>query len=109
MLSQNVENAFERHRVLQSIEETALGSLTFAEASYGNQEGIYVPETFSPYLPYSLYQAAVVDHRLWTQSGHLIYKQRLDTLKAIIGNFTKRWMVACKHTANERPYALMVR
>lgn len=97
MLSQNPDNAFERHRVLQSIEETALGALTFSEAPYGDREGNYEPEIFSPYLPYSLYQAAVVYHRLWTQSGHLIYRQRLDMLKAIIGNFTKRWMVACKY------------
>jgi hypothetical protein len=98
MLSRNAENVFDRHRVLRSIEETALGALTFAEAAYGDLEGNYQPEMFSPYLPYSLCQAAIVYHRLWTQSGHLIYKQRLDKLKVIIGEFTKRWMVACKKT-----------
>jgi hypothetical protein len=96
MLSQNTENIFDRQHVLRSIEETALGALIFAEAAYGDQEGNYPPEIFSPYLPYSLYQAAIVHHRLWIQTGRSVYQQRLGTLKTIIGQFTKRWMVACK-------------
>lgn len=97
MLSRNDgETSFDRHLVLRSIEETARGALTFAEAAYRDQDGNYPPEIFSPYLPYSLCQAAIVHHRLWTQTGHVVYKQGLDTLKAIIRNMTKRWMVACK-------------
>jgi hypothetical protein len=96
MLSQNSDNAFERQRVLQSIEDTAQGALTFAAAAYNDREGNYTPEIFSPFLPYSLCQATMVYHRLWKQSGRLIYKQQLDTLKSIVGNFTKRWMVACE-------------
>lgn len=96
MLSRNPEDAFERQRILQSIEGTALGALTFAEASYGDREGNYPPEIFSPYLPYSLCKAAIIYHRLWKQSGHLTYRHRFDMLKAIIGDFTARWMVACK-------------
>jgi hypothetical protein len=96
MLSRNPDNAFERHRVQQSIEETAFGALNFAAAAYADREGNYPQDVFSPYLPHSLYQAAMVYHRLWTQSGHIVYKQRLDKLKAIIGNLAKRWMVACK-------------
>lgn len=100
MLGRNPEPAFERQRILQSIEETALGALTFAEASYCDKEN-YSLEIYSPYLPYSLCQAAIVYHRLWMQSSNPIYKQRLDTLKAIIGEFTNRWMVACKRPQGE--------
>ncbi|PQE32184.1 Zn2Cys6 transcriptional regulator protein [Rutstroemia sp. NJR-2017a WRK4] len=94
MLSRNPDNASERRRVQRSIEETAFGALNFAAAAYADQEGNYPTDVFSPYLPHSLYQAAILYHRLWTQRGHIVYKQRLDKLKAIIGNLTKRWMIA---------------
>jgi hypothetical protein len=96
MLSRNPDNAFERHRIQRLTEETAFGALNFAAAASCDREGNYPLDVFSPYLPHSLYQAAMIYHRLWTQSGLLIYKQRLDTLKAIIANLAKRWMVACK-------------
>lgn len=96
MLSQNEDNAFEKHRILESIEQTAMNSLSFAKASYCDRGENYPSEILSPYLPYSLCQAAIAFHRLWVRSGHLVYKERLETLKAIIGEFTNRWMVACK-------------
>jgi hypothetical protein len=96
MLSRQAGDVFDRHHVIRSIEETALGALAFAEASYGDREGNYTPEVFSPYLPYSLCQAAIIFQRLWTQTGHSIYKQQRDQLKTIIGNIANRWMIACK-------------
>jgi hypothetical protein len=96
MLSWNTENVFNRDQILQSIEETSIRVLTFAEASYGDRDENYPTETLSPYLPYSLCQAAIVQYRLWKQTGNPICKQRLDVLKRILGEFSKRWMVACK-------------
>ncbi|KAE9377603.1 hypothetical protein N431DRAFT_478809 [Stipitochalara longipes BDJ] len=97
MLSRNMESVFERHQILQSIEDTSIRALTFAEASYCEREENYPSEILSPYLPYSLCQAAIVQHRLWKQSNSPACKRRLDTLKAILGEFTNRWMVAWQY------------
>jgi transcription factor-like protein len=101
MLSRNTENVFDRHQVLLSIEETSIRVLTFAEASYCEREENYPSEILSPYLPYSLCQAAIVQHRLWKQTGFPICKQRLDILKNILKEFTHRWMVACESTRTD--------
>ncbi|KAE8445557.1 hypothetical protein EG329_013321 [Mollisiaceae sp. DMI_Dod_QoI] len=97
MLSRNTENAFDRHEILQSIEDTSIRALTFAEASYGDREENYPLEVLSPYLSYSLCQAAIVQHRLWKQTSSPTCKERLDMLKTILGEFTKRWTVAWQY------------
>jgi hypothetical protein len=50
--------------------------------------------TLSPYVPYSLYQAAVIHHRLWNWSADDTHAQALDALKDILRLFKKRWAVA---------------
>jgi hypothetical protein len=95
MLSPSRGISFDKDYVLRAIEKVAYGALTFSYAAYGDREGNYPPEIFSPYLPHSLCQAAIIHHRLWRQTSRHVYKERLDLLKSIIGNFTKRWMVAC--------------
>jgi hypothetical protein len=50
--------------------------------------------TLSPYVPLSLYQSAVVQLRLWKQTGDPTYHQRLSSLKAILGHFDRRWAVS---------------
>jgi hypothetical protein len=102
MLSRNIPEGFDRQQILQSIDDTSIRSLTFAHASYIDREENYPKEIRSPYLPYSLCQAAIVQHRLWKQTGSLICKQRLDMLKTILGEFTHRWMVACKSNLSVR-------
>lgn len=96
MLSKIPDNIEERNRIFRSIEETALRVITFAEASYGDREENYPPEIRSPYLPYSLCQAAIIQYQLWKHTGDPIWKQRLDSLKIMIEEFSNRWMVACK-------------
>jgi hypothetical protein len=82
------------------MEETSFGALTFSEASYIDRHENYPPATLSPYLPYSLCQAAVIQYRLWKHTNDPSYKRHIDTLKDIMGEFTKRWVVAgeLKHT-----------
>jgi len=77
------------------MEETSLRAITFAEAAYHEREESYPFEIHTPYLPYSLYQAAVVQHRLWKQDGSPVHKRHFDSLKAIITEFTNRWQVTC--------------
>lgn len=50
--------------------------------------------TLSPYLPYVLYQTAVVQDRLWKQKNEVTYKQRAETMVTILKCFSKRWHVA---------------
>ena len=96
MLSQNNQDDAERQQILQSMEETSLRALAFAEASYSDRDENYPFDTLSPYLPYSLCQAAIIQHQLWIQNGNPVNKRNLDSLKAILREFTKRWMVACE-------------
>lgn len=93
MLSHGNENVAEKHRILQSMEETSLQVITFAEASYGDREENYPFEVLSPYLPYSLCQAAIIQYRLWKHSNDPVCKLHLDSLKNILREFTKRWMM----------------
>jgi hypothetical protein len=86
----------ERNRVLQAIKETSLRAIRFAEATHADRFENYPIEAQSPYLIYSLYQAAVVQHRLWVQDGDPVCERNLDSLKDILNAFTKRWMVTCE-------------
>ena len=95
-LNQTDENAVdERFQLLQLIEDISLRAIAFAEASYGDRAENYPREIHSPYLPYSLFQSAVVQYRLWKHSNDVTFKQRFDTIKSILSEFTKRWMDAC--------------
>jgi hypothetical protein len=51
-------------------------------------------ETLSPFVPYSLYQAAVVQLSLWKRTEMDSHKNAFDSLKIILGHFKKRWLVA---------------
>lgn len=97
ILSRKMEKIFDKQQVLQSIEETSVRALTFAEAAYSDREENYPWDTQSPYLPYSLCQAAIVQQSLWKQTGNPIYEQRMNTLKNILLEFTNRWMVAWQY------------
>ena len=96
MLSHSTYNVVERNRLLQSIEETSLRAITFAEASYSDRVENYPHDILSPYLTYSLYQAAIVQYRIWKQNGDPMCKRHIDSLKTILREFTKRWMIACE-------------
>lgn len=50
--------------------------------------------SLSPYVPYSIYQSAVVQHQLWKQNGQEIHQAAMNSLKKILGYFSKRWLIA---------------
>ncbi|KAF1990128.1 hypothetical protein K402DRAFT_418204 [Aulographum hederae CBS 113979] len=95
-LRQGNRTADERHRILQSMEETAVGALTFAEATYGDREENYPWEIMSPYLAYSLCQTAIVQYRLSKHSSDPIHIKRLHSLRWILNEIAKRWKMAGK-------------
>lgn len=50
----------------------------------------------SPFVPYALYQTAVIELRLWKQKGESQYKERADRMVQILWLFTRRWLIAGK-------------
>ncbi len=77
------------------MEETSLRAFIFADAAVRDREN-HPYELRSPDLPYSLYQAAIVQYRLWKHSGDPIYNQRFNSFKIMLRNFDSRWMAARK-------------
>ncbi|KAJ5880407.1 uncharacterized protein N7473_011460 [Penicillium subrubescens] len=53
----------------------------------------------SPFVPYALYQTAVIELRLWKQKGEPQYKERADRMIQILWLFSKRWSIAGKYIA----------
>lgn len=80
-------------RILESMQELSERAVTFAEAGYKDKETFYL-ETLSPFLPYCLYQAGVVQYRMWKLKGDSVHKTRLDALIALLRGNSKRWSVA---------------
>lgn len=85
----------EKVRILESMQELSERAVIFAEAGYADKETFYL-ETLSPFLPYCLYQAGIVQYRLWKQKGDSIHKVRLDALSNLLRGNGKRWAVAGK-------------
>lgn len=53
----------------------------------------------SPFVPYALYQTAVIELRLWKQKGESQYKERADKMIQILCLFSKRWSIAGKYAS----------
>lgn len=51
----------------------------------------------SPFVPYALYQTAVIELRLWKQKGQPQYKERADRMVQLLRHFSKRWSIAGKY------------
>ena len=65
----------------------------FSQRLFGGSDEDRDYSTFSPYVPLSLYQSAVVQLRLWKQTGDPAYEERLVSLKGILGHFNRRWVI----------------
>ncbi|KAK3620812.1 hypothetical protein LTR56_020586 [Elasticomyces elasticus] len=79
--------------VLSAMEPLSTQIVVFSSRLFGDGEGIDYG-TLSPYIPLSLYQAAVVQSRLYRRTGERCYGEALLTLKRLLGYFNKRWLVA---------------
>ncbi|KAK5064725.1 hypothetical protein LTR84_000559 [Exophiala bonariae] len=97
MLSHCHGDSVERDRIVQSINEISIRVIIFAEATHRDREVNYPIETQSPYLIYSLYQAAVVQSRLWKQENDPQCKRNLESLNDILHAFTNRWMITWQY------------
>jgi hypothetical protein len=84
----------EKLRVVQAIQETSIRALIFAESTHKTRFENHGIDTQSPYLIYSLSQAAVVQYSMWQRDGILSSKARFDTLVEIIEAFRPKWSIA---------------
>lgn len=50
----------------------------------------------SPFVPYALYQTAVIELRLSKQKGEPQHSARADRMVELLQHFTKRWSIAGK-------------
>ncbi|KAJ5439934.1 uncharacterized protein N7458_010932 [Penicillium daleae] len=55
----------------------------------------------SPFVPYALYQTAVIEFRLWKQKGESQHKERADRMVQLLRHFSKRWSIAVTLPAQE--------
>ncbi|KAF3396144.1 hypothetical protein F1880_006518 [Penicillium rolfsii] len=50
----------------------------------------------SPFVPYALYQTAVIESRLWRQKGKTQNKERAYRMVELLRYFSNRWAIAGK-------------
>lgn len=50
--------------------------------------------SLSPFVPYALYQTAVIQLRLWEQNGKPKYKENLQLMVTLLDCFSQRWSIA---------------
>ncbi|KAF2495631.1 hypothetical protein BU16DRAFT_539560 [Lophium mytilinum] len=80
-------------RIFSSLEPLSRRIVDFSGQLFGKAEDIDY-ETLSPYVPYSLYQAAAVQCQLRKKTGDGVYETGLDSLKQVLRYFNKRWLIA---------------
>lgn len=50
----------------------------------------------SPFVPYALYQTAVIESRLWKQKSESQHKERAYRMVELLRYFSNRWAIAGK-------------
>lgn len=83
-------------RFLQSLESTSTRIALFSKHLFGDPAKRNIG-VMSPFVPYSLYQAAVVQQRLAKRTGEADYQRNLNSLEQILGTFKQRWLIAGKY------------
>jgi hypothetical protein len=79
---------------LAAMEPLSAQITSFSHRLFGGPEVEHDYSTFSPYVPLSLYQSAVVQSRLWRATGDVRHQDAVASLKEILGHFNKRWSIA---------------
>lgn len=92
-LSSGIFSEDEYGSISTSLETTSTRIAIFSNHLFADLSKVDINK-MSPLVPYSLYQAAILQHRLLTRTGEATYQVNLASLKMILGNFRKRWLVA---------------
>ncbi|RDW56777.1 hypothetical protein BP6252_13961 [Coleophoma cylindrospora] len=83
-----------RHYTL--LEETSLELTRYCRRLFEIEEEIDYG-LLSPFVPYALYQSAVIQLRFGNLNRVTTYTENVDYLKMVLGYFTKRWLVAARY------------
>jgi hypothetical protein len=81
-----------RTGIFNSLDITSTRIAEFSAHLFGDSE-VVDNSTFSPFVPYSLYLAGIVQYRFWKQTGEERHKRALDSLKMVLGHENGRWLV----------------
>lgn len=94
-LSSGIYSEDEYDAISTSLESTSTRIAVFSNRLFADVSKVDINK-MSPLVPYSLYQAAILQHRLFVRTGETNYQANLASLKMILGNFRKRWLIAGK-------------
>ena len=100
------QNETEKTRILGMLEEASMAIVAFSAYLFGRVETTN-SGTFSPFVPYSLYQAGIVQFRLWKQTSALHHRESLDSIKKILGVFNIRWLTGGMMMRLDREFSLV--
>lgn len=75
------------------VEETAVEITDYCRKLFGIEEQIHYG-ILSPFIPYALYQAAVIQQQILKHNPERRYERNVHFLKQVLGSFNKRWLVA---------------
>lgn len=75
------------------MEEQSSKTIEFAQSAVADREN-FLRESLSPYLAYSHCQAGIIQYRLWKQHHDSLYRDRVQSIKFVLKEFSKRWLVA---------------
>lgn len=81
--------------VSQSMQSTSDRIDAFSSSLFSDMSLVNI-DNLSPFIPYSLYQAAIIQHRLFRQTGKQSHQQAIISLKSILDTFKQRWLIAGK-------------
>lgn len=70
-------------------EETLVEITDYCRRLFGIEEQIHYG-ILSPFIPYALYQAAVVQQQILKHKPETRYKRNIQFLKQVLGSFNKR-------------------
>ncbi len=93
VLRVNQDNEIEHLRVLQCVESASTQIAQFSHDLFGNVDDIDY-QLMSPFIPHSLYQAAIVQFQSWKTKRGESYQDSFNSLKAILTHFNQRWCIA---------------
>lgn len=77
------------------VEGTSLELARYCRRLFGVEETIW--GIFSPFVPYALYQFAVIQLRIMQRDPNPLYEANILFLKKVLGYFNKRLLVAGRY------------
>ena len=84
-----------RHKeAIRRMDSLSASIANFAHETFHVTESEEDLDVSSPFVPYCMFQAAVIQRRLWDETKNAWHKTSLDTLKAVLMRHDRRWRAA---------------